>query len=70
MSPLYRIAKERYASVGVDTDAVIENLKNVCVSIHCWQGDDVRGFDSEGELSGGIRLPEIIPEGRVHQRSL
>ena len=61
MSELYRIAKERYASVGVDTDAVIENLKNVCVSIHCWQGDDVRGFDSEGELSGGIQATGNYP---------
>ena len=50
-------AKERYAALGVDTDAAIEKLKTVPVSLHCWQGDDVRGFDTDPNkpLTGGIQ---------------
>ena len=43
----YTLAKERYAALGVDTEAVLETLKNVTVSVHCWQGDDVVGFDAK-----------------------
>ena len=51
----YRIAKERYASLGVDTDAALERLKRVQISVHCWQGDDFRGCEVQGgELTGGI----------------
>ena len=50
----YLLAKEKYASVGVDTDAAIEKLKKIKISLHCWQGDDVSGFETAGsELSGG-----------------
>ncbi len=50
----YEIAKERYAEIGVDTDAAMAKLKQVKVSLHCWQGDDVGGFETVGsELSGG-----------------
>ncbi|MCX6344849.1 MAG: L-rhamnose isomerase [Armatimonadetes bacterium] len=50
----YEIAKERFAEFGVDTDAAIEQLSKVSLSIHCWQGDDVGGFEKPGaELSGG-----------------
>ena len=38
----YELAKELYAKIGVDTDLAIEKLKNIPVSLHCWQGDDVR----------------------------
>ena len=41
----YTYAKEKYAAFGVNTDAAIEKLMNVPVALHCWQGDDVRGFD-------------------------
>ena len=41
----YAEAKEIYAKHGIDTDAVIEKLKSIPVSLHCWQGDDVKGFD-------------------------
>lgn len=41
----YAEAKAKYATIGVDTDTAIAKLKNVPVSLHCWQGDDVRGFD-------------------------
>ncbi|HCR82723.1 MAG TPA: L-rhamnose isomerase, partial [Lachnospiraceae bacterium] len=44
----YESAKEIYAGVGVDTDQVLETLKSVPISMHCWQGDDVNGFDREG----------------------
>ena len=56
MNNQYLYAKEKYAQIGIDTDAVIENLKNVSVSLHCWQGDDVGGFDSKDALSGGIQV--------------
>ena len=43
----YLEAKEKYAAFGVDTDAAIETLKSVPLALHCWQGDDVRGFDTD-----------------------
>ncbi len=49
----YGIAKERYAELGVDADRAIERLRRVAISMHCWQGDDVGGFESEAGLSGG-----------------
>ncbi|MBS1854568.1 MAG: L-rhamnose isomerase [Acidobacteria bacterium] len=50
----YQAAKERYAAIGVDTDAAIRNLESIPVSLHCWQGDDVGGFETAGaQLSGG-----------------
>ena len=50
----YQIAKEKYASIGVDTDKAIEKLKKIKISLHCWQGDDVGGYETTGSsLSGG-----------------
>jgi len=49
----YRLAKERYAQWGVDTDQVLERLGRIAVSMHCWQGDDVGGFETEAGLTGG-----------------
>jgi len=49
----YRLAKERYAELGANTDQAIERLGRIAVSIHCWQGDDVGGFESEAGLTGG-----------------
>lgn len=43
----YESAKEIYAKIGVDTDKAIETLKKAPVSLHCWQGDDVKGFDQD-----------------------
>jgi L-rhamnose isomerase len=57
----YEIAKAKYAAFGIDTDAAIETLRNVPVSIHCWQGDDVVGFDSKEALSGGIQTTGNYP---------
>ena len=55
MNRQYELAKEAYAAIGIDTEKVIDTLKNVPISMHCWQGDDVKGFDFDGELSGGIQ---------------
>lgn len=58
----YRIAKEKYAALGVDTEAVLKKLDSIPISIHCWQGDDVKGFENpEGELTGGIQATGNYP---------
>lgn len=57
----YEQAKTKYASIGVDTDKAIETLKNVSISMHCWQGDDVGGFDTKGALTGGIQATGNYP---------
>ena len=51
----YESAKEIYAKYGIDTEKAINTLKDVTVSVHCWQGDDVVGFDNRETLSGGIQ---------------
>lgn len=58
---LYQIAKERYAAIGIDTEAVIEKLSKVGISMHCWQGDDVKGFENAGALTGGIQTTGNYP---------
>lgn len=62
---LYQIAKERYAAIGVDTDAAIERLMKLPISMHCWQGDDVKGFENSGALTGGIQATGSYP-GAAH----
>ena len=57
----YEFAKETYAKIGVDSDAAIQKLKTVPVSLHCWQGDDVTGFDHDGPLTGGIQTTGNYP---------
>lgn len=57
----YEAAKEAYRAVGVDTDAALEALKRIPISMHCWQGDDVTGFDGAGALSGGIQATGNYP---------
>lgn len=57
----YEAAKQKYAAVGVDTDAAIAKLKELSVSLHCWQGDDVIGFDNDGGLTGGIQTTGNYP---------
>ena len=53
----YSLAKARYAALGVDTDKALKQLAGIPVSIHCWQGDDVGGFESAGqELGGGLAV--------------
>ncbi len=57
----YETARELYQSIGVDTDAAIAKLKEIPVSLHCWQGDDVTGFDHDGPLTGGIQTTGNYP---------
>lgn len=57
----YQLAKEAYAAIGVDTDAAIKTLKEIPVALHCWQGDDVTGFDHVGPLTGGIQTTGNYP---------
>ena len=57
----YEIAKEMYAEIGVNTDEAMEVLKKIPVSMHCWQGDDVVGFDQDGPLTGGIQTTGNYP---------
>jgi len=49
----YQSARERYAAIGVDTDRAIEAVGQVAISMHCWQGDDVGGFETSAGLTGG-----------------
>lgn len=57
----YQSAKEKYAKIGVDTEKALDTLKDISVSVHCWQGDDVGGFDSTDALSGGIQATGNYP---------
>ena len=57
----YEEAKQIYKTYGIDTDKVIEQLKEIPVSLHCWQGDDVTGFDHDGPLTGGIQTTGNYP---------
>ncbi|HOL79325.1 MAG TPA: L-rhamnose isomerase, partial [Clostridiales bacterium] len=57
----YNHAKKVYADLGVDTDKALETLQKVKISMHCWQGDDVSGFEGAGELSGGIAATGNYP---------
>lgn len=62
----YQDAKARYAEIGVDTDAALKKLQDVKISMHCWQGDDVKGFlNPDGELTGGIMSTGNYP-GAAH----
>ena len=61
MQSIYESAKERYAALGVDTDAAIEKLLKLPISMHVWQGDDVRGFENAGKLTGGIQATGNYP---------
>lgn len=57
----YSIARERYVSIGVDTDKAMDILQNISLSMHCWQADDVTGFESAGALTGGIQTTGNYP---------
>ena len=57
----YEGAREIYSALGVDTEAALAALSNIPISIHCWQGDDVVGFDSKEALSGGIQATGNYP---------
>ena len=53
----YEAAVERYAAVGVDAREAMDKLQKISLSMHCWQADDVSGFENQG----GLLLREIIP---------
>ena len=57
----YELAKERYAALGIDTEKVLGQLQNFHLSMHCWQADDVAGFESAGDLTGGIQATGNYP---------
>ena len=57
----YESAKEIYANYGVDTEKAIDALMKLPVALHCWQGDDVTGFDQDGPLTGGIQTTGNYP---------
>ena len=58
----YTLARERFAELGADTDAALKTLDAIPISIHCWQGDDVRGFENpDGDLTGGIQTSGSYP---------
>ena len=58
----YEVAKKAYEKWGIDVDAALETLKQVPISIHCWQGDDIEGFETnQRELSGGIDVTGNYP---------
>ena len=57
----YALAVERYAAIGIDVEMVMQQLQGVQLSLHCWQADDVTGFESAGELTGGIQATGNYP---------
>jgi L-rhamnose isomerase len=57
----YQLAKEQYAALGVDTDAALKTLATIPISLHCWQGDDVGGFENSGALGGGLAATGNYP---------
>ena len=61
----YSEAQKMYAEYGIDTEKTLDVLKNISISVHCWQGDDVIGFDSRESLSGGIQTTGNYP-GRAN----
>lgn len=61
MSSLYEHAKETYAKIGIDTEEILKKLAELPISLHCWQGDDVVGFENTGSLSGGIMATGNYP---------
>ncbi len=62
VEPAYQLARERYAEIGVDTDKAMDRLSKIPISLHCWQGDDVGGFENpETGLDGGLAVTGNYP---------
>ena len=59
----YSLARERYLEIGVDTDVALQALASIPIALHCWQGDDVGGFESAGATlnGGGIQVTGNYP---------
>src|SRR5215208_6811290 len=59
---MYELVRERYAAVGVDVEAALRRLATIPVSLHCWQGDDVGGFEAGGQpIGGGLAVTGNYP---------
>jgi L-rhamnose isomerase len=58
---MFEEAKKRYEALGIDVEAALKTLKATPLSVHCWQGDDVQGFQSDAALSGGIQATGNYP---------
>lgn len=67
---IYQSAKEQYAQIGVDTEQAITVLDDIPISMHCWQGDDVRGFEGTGELGGGLQSTGNHPGAAANANEL
>jgi L-rhamnose isomerase len=65
----YDSARDIYKKAGVDTEEAIKILSGIPISMHCWQGDDVGGFDHQGPLSGGIQATGNYPGRQLHRKS-
>ncbi len=61
MASMYEAAKEIYRALGVDTEAAFQRLNEIPVSLHCWQGDDVAGFENSTSLDGGLAVTGNYP---------
>ena len=61
MNAAYDLAKQKYAALGVDTEKALAELGRIPISMHCWQGDDVIGFENRGGLTGGIQTTGNYP---------
>ncbi len=66
----YALAREAYATLGVDSEQALAQLAATPISIHCWQGDDVRGFEGAGELGGGLAVTGAYPGRARNAREL
>ena len=66
----YESAKEIFAKIGVDTEAALAKLQDVRISMHCWQADDVHGFEGMGALTGGIHLSHSNIIRKAHSGNL
>ena len=61
MGERFETSKKEYEKLGINVEKVMDTLMNVPVSMHCWQGDDVKGFDQDGPLTGGIQTTGNYP---------
>ncbi len=61
MSTAYQLAQQEFQAYGIDTEAALSKLSQIAVSVHCWQGDDVIGFEGGDALTGGIQTTGNYP---------
>ena len=67
----FQLACERYQQIGVDARSALDRLAQVSISVHCWQGDDVQGFESHGNpLGGGLAVTGNYPGQGPHTRRI